>query len=756
MEDTQDVQKWLEMIATYENTFKKWESRVDKILKRYRDDTRDRGQTGAKFNILWSNVQTVIPAVFSRLPKPDVSRRFRDNDPIGRVASLLLERALEFEIEHYPDYRAAMENSVTDRFLGGRGVSWVRYEPHFGAPDDGFQITEDADEAENEQAQEEIKYECAPVDYVHWKDFGHSIARTWEEVTAVWRKVYMMRPALVERFGEDIGNKIPLDTKPEELKKSQSDGDYQALIYEIWDKESGKALWVSKSLGEIVDERDDPLDLENFFPCARPLYATLTSDSLEPVPDFSLYQDQARELDTLADRIAGLIDALRIRGVYDASAPELSRLFTEGDNNKLIPVNNWQAFAEKQGLKGAIDLVDITPIAAALVEAYKAEEQIKNQIYEIMGIADILRGSTDPNETLGAQKMKGQFGCMRLRAMQNKVVQFATELLRIKAEIMCLHFQPETLVKIGGGDQLSPDDQHMIPQALQLLKNEPLRNFRIEVSSDSMVQLDDTQDKADRMEFLKASGSFLQQALPVVQESPQIAPLLVEMLKFGVTAFKVGKTIEGQFDHIMDGLEQAQKNPQPKPNPELMKIQAQSQAQQQEMQFKAQLDQQQMQMEMQAEQHKQQLQAAQIQQQNEIEAQRAQLQAQHQAQLDQMKMQHEATLEAQRIQLDKYKIDLDSATKIEVAKIGSQPGIDEATDSAVQTIVGDLSNNVAQLHQQLQDSHTQAIQAIQQVADQARQPKEIVRDGSGRAVGIKHGDMVTPIKRDPSGKVIGV
>ena len=52
---------------------------------------------------------------------------------------------------------------------------------------------------------------------------------------------------------------------------------------------------------ELIDERDDPLGVEGFFPCPKPLYATTTSDTLVPVPDFVLYQDQAMELDILSD-----------------------------------------------------------------------------------------------------------------------------------------------------------------------------------------------------------------------------------------------------------------------------------------------------------------------------------------------------------------------------------------------------------------------------------------------------------------------
>src|SRR5476649_1351368 len=107
-----EAQQWIKTIAVYEREFKKWEQRTTKIVDIYRDKTSDSRRTGARFNILWSNVQTAIPAVF---------RRFRDNDPVGRVAALLLERGLDFEVEHYPDYRATMRCGVQDRFLGGRG-----------------------------------------------------------------------------------------------------------------------------------------------------------------------------------------------------------------------------------------------------------------------------------------------------------------------------------------------------------------------------------------------------------------------------------------------------------------------------------------------------------------------------------------------------------------------------------------------------------------------------------------------------------
>ena len=758
---------WYKTIMGYERSFKRWEARVDRIVKKYKDDSRYDRNPNARFNILWSNVQTIQPAIFARLPRPDVSRRFRDNDPIGRVASMMLERALEFELEHYGDYKSAMNNSVLDRLLGGRGVAWVRYEPHIvgeeadmaeGAPEDGYSVTEDTDEAETlegmeNESQERIEYECAPVDYVHWKDFGHTVGRTWEEVTAVWRKVYMSRPALCERFGEELGYKIPLDTKPDDLKQSykSDDGVYEALIYEIWDKETGKVLWISKSLGKILDERDDPLQLENFWPCPKPLYATLTTDSLEPIPDFVIYQDQARELDVLCDRIDGLINALKVRGVYDASASELQRLFSEGENNTMIPVHNWMAFAEKQGMKGAIDLVDLAPFANALMSCYQAMEQVKGQIYELMGIADIQRGQTDPNETLGAQIIKSNNAAGRLKTQQHAVVDFATSLLSIKAQIICNHYTDDTIIKISGAKQLSPQDQQLVPQALQLLRNEASKNFRIEVTSDSMIYQDEQQEKADRMAFLQAVGGFFQQAVPMVQATPELAPMAIEMLKFGVTAFKAGKQLEGIIDETADKLrEQAKMSEgQPKPlPPEVQKMQmqmqieqakmqatqasdaAKAQAEAQKLQMEAQLETQKMQMQMQLEKAKQEYQAQENQLKFQLETQRNAADREMELKVAQMKMMTERNTQVLLAHIN-------NGAKIEVARIGADESGGQAAYMHEEDMAQAMQNPMETVASAINNNSNQMAMMLAEMMNKLNQPKQVVRGPDGKITGVQ-------------------
>jgi hypothetical protein len=548
---------------------------------------------------------------------------------------------------------------------------------------------------------------------------------------------------LVERFGEELGGKIPLDTKPETSKsfnEKMGEGAKEACIYEIWDKTSGEVIWLSKSMGRILDTKADPLKLENFWPCPKPLFSTLTTDSLIPIPDYVLYQDQARQLDTLADRIDGFIQALKVRGVYDASEPALGRLFTEGENNTLIPVKNYMAFAEKQGMKGSIDLVDIAPIAAALQSSYQAMEQVKGQIYEIMGIADIQRGQTDPNETLGAQIIKSNNAAGRLKTMQHAVVDFATELLCIKAQIICNHFTDDTIVKISGAMQLSDTDKQYIQPALELLRDEAAKNFRIEVTSDSMIFQDEEQEKADRMAFLSAIGGFMQQVIPAAQSVPEMTPMLMEMVKFAVTAFKAGKGLEGIIDQTADDFRkqyEATKGQPKKPTPEEQKMQMQMQIEQAKMQaaqVKAQqdmqLEQQKMQMQMELEKAKQEYQAQENQLKFQLEDQRNRQQAELDLKVAQMKMMTERNTQVMLAHIN-------NGAKIEVARIGSDDSDGAMAYANEQDMAQAMQNPMETVANAINNNSNQMAMMLAEMMNKLNQPKTVVRGADGKIVGVQ-------------------
>jgi hypothetical protein len=278
---------WLGQIESYEQQFAPWGKRSKAIVKRYRDDRKNQNTVAAaKFNILWSNVQTLSPAMYASPPTPNVDRRFQDDDDLGRYAALVLERSSSFYVKD-DNFDKIMKQVVLDRLLPGRGTAWVRYCPVF---EEKIQTTDDT---YSEDVEEELKTEDVVIDYVHWQDFGHTWARTWQEVRAIWRIVYLSRAELVKRFGDDIGNKITLDSEQKNKDgASVSESGKKATIYEIWDSAKKQVVWINKSYPEVLDEKDDPLRLRQFFPCPEPLYATLTNEDLIPSPDYTQYQDK--------------------------------------------------------------------------------------------------------------------------------------------------------------------------------------------------------------------------------------------------------------------------------------------------------------------------------------------------------------------------------------------------------------------------------------------------------------------------------
>lgn len=673
-------QYWHSQMEQAQKSFDKWMTKGKKVVKRYRDERDAIEGQKRKFNILWSNIQVMSPALYGRGAKPEVSRRYMDQDPVGRLASTMLERVIEYEVEQFPDFDAAMRGVVEDRLLPGRGVAWIRFAPNMvteepqdspeqEVAEEGSQITGKAEEAPGER----VDSARSPCDYVYWEDFLHSPARNWEEVWWVARWVYMTRDEGVERFG-DVFKNVPLDSeepvndwKDNAAKKASLDK--KAKVAEIWDKRSGTVCWVAKGYPQELDRRPDPLKLEGFFPCPKPLFATTTTGSLIPVPDFCEYEDQAAELDTITNRIAMLVKACKVVGVFNGEYKELQRMLNEGIDNKLFPVTAWAALAEKGGLKGAVDLLDISKIIQALQQLYLSRDQVKTTIYEIMGISDILRGSSEAQETLGAQKLKAQFGSLRLRNSQGDVARFASDLFRLKAQLICSLYPPELIVEMSGILN-TPDgqDQNTVMQALQMLKDSTVRDFHICVESDTLAQVDEQAEKEAATEVTTAIGTFLKEALPVVQSAPEMLPLVSEMLQFTLRRYRAGRALESSVEKAMKAIEakiqQAAQNPQP--NPEMAKLQAEQQA-----------DQARMQADMQAE-------SARLQMEQQAEAQRMQMEAALEAQRLQMEQQAQAQAMAMDARFQEFKALLEAQTKIQVAEISAGATLNAQQISASQ------------------------------------------------------------------------
>jgi hypothetical protein len=745
---------WHDQLENAAKVFEKWERRGHKIVKRYRDERDAVEMPRMKFNILWSNIQVLMPSLYGRQAKPEVSRRYMDQDPVGRLASTMLERVIEYETTQFNDFDSSMVNAVQDRLLPGRGTVWIRYEPVIvGQP--APEIENELLEAEEpqvsnaEEGGESIDAAHSPVDYVYWSDFEHSPARTWDEVWWVARAVYMTKEEGVERFGDVFKNVGMTSQNTDDDSTNQmtvkTSFERKAKVFEIWNKRTLKVCWVAKGYPQALDERDDPLELEGFFPCPRPLMATTTTGTMIPIPDFCEYEDQAQELDNLTQRIYMLTKACKVVGVFNAEFKELGRLFTEGIDNKMFPVTSWAAMSEKGGLKGAIDMMDTSQIVMTLQQLYAAREAVKQSIYEIMGISDILRGASKAQETLGAQQLKANFGSLRLRSSQGDVARFASDIFKLKAQVICKFYPPELIVEMSGVmNTADGQDPQMLQAAIQMLSNSTIRDFHIAVEADSLAQIDEQAEKQGAQEAIQTIGLFLREAIPMVAQAPETLPMASEMLLFLVRRFRAGRGLESAVERAMKALQdkadQAKQQP-PAPNPEQMKLQAQGQTEQMKMQAQSQSDQMRMQAEAQMAQAQAQLDMQMQQAKTQAEMQLAQMKAEFETVKQQNEMQIKAREMAGREEYDRWKAELDAATKVLVAQIGAKAGLDQAAMSAQmaasEEIDATLGDGMSEAINRLADMHGQTLGQISGVMQAISAPKRIIRGPDGRAAGVE-------------------
>ena len=558
------AQYWQMELDSSDQSEKDWRERGRAVVARYRDERETDGYgTGLskQFNILWSNTETMKGALFARMPKADVRRRYSDNNPITRQVAIVLERALQYGNEVYSADKP-IKAAIEDYLLPGRGVVWVVYEPIFVK--EKIQV-ESLDEFGNmvmiDQEEERIADQRCYFDYINWEDYRESPAKRPEDVYWKARRHLLTRDELIEKGFKNAKN-VPLNWSPEPTEGYQEEYSEifsRAEVWEIWDKYSSKRFFISRGYNEVLAEDDDPYELENFFPCPDSLVAIRTNETNVPIPEFTLYQDQADELDRITTRISNLIEGLKRRGIYDASVPELSHLADAGDND-FVPSENFAQLAAKGGLQSVFQQEDIAPIAQVLQGLYQQRNQILDTIYQITGISDIIRGSTKASETATAQQLKAQFGSMRMRKKQSEIAEYIRDLFRLKAEIIAEHYEPETLAAMTA--------LTITPAMMQIMRDDKLRGYSIDIESDATIFTDEEEEKKTRIEFLSSFGAYLQQAIGIANQSPALTPLAFQALRFLMGAWKVGRTFEDVIDRTEAQLtQQAQQALQAGPQP---------------------------------------------------------------------------------------------------------------------------------------------------------------------------------------------
>ena len=597
------ARRWSVELAASRDALKDWWARGDKVIDRYLDERKSDEGARKRLNLFHGDVETKRALLYGNPPRVRCRRRHADaDDDVARVSAEMLERILNTDIDRDGDgFVESLGLARDDRLLPGLGQVRARYtvemedQPEVPAQRGpcptcrgaGQSMTMDGQGTECPTCQGEGEVELAPAvpaqqvkadedvetDYVHWRDFLWSVGRTWDESYWVAFEAEMTRDALEERFGsvewmKDRIDSVPLESKRKTDDDKKADDPWaRACVWEIWNKDDKKVYWFVEGFDTVLDIKDDPLGLEGFFPCPRPMMANTTTRKQVPVPDFAIAQDLYNEIDDLYHRIWTLTDAAKVRWVYDqTNAPNLGRLL-DSNENEGTPVDGWAAFQERGGLKGAIEflpLADVANAIAVLSEKLREKIVLKDQV---TGIADVMRGAASGGATATEQRIKARFGSTRIQAAQDEFARFTTDTQKLRAEIIARHWDVATIID-RSNIMRTPDGQYA-QQAAELIKQDAAA-YRIEVSSDTLSMTDFDALKGDRVEFLTATASFLAQIGQIAAAAPQAAPYLLEFLKYGISGFRGAAQLEGVLDRMVGAAQQAAKQAemaaqQPKP-----------------------------------------------------------------------------------------------------------------------------------------------------------------------------------------------
>ncbi|PLP58247.1 hypothetical protein CYK37_15130 [Mesorhizobium loti] len=512
--------KWLERIKAAEADEKTFldDAAVATAIYRAKGAPKTDGSSDTApfdFNILFSNVETIVPAVINSAPAPDIRRRFGADDPVARDFAQLLERAISVQIDD-SRLQSELEAMAQDGFLAGRGVVRLRFMSDFvGGETSDKELTEiaeaggtAADEGESRvrdgaghDAGSGVEYEAGngtrheasvasnglrngandiansagasgdagrePTEAEHlanerivfeavsWRDYRHGKAKRWDQ-----RPWEAFRHSIAcDDYGRFVdGGLVALQADDAD---GTDDGDHE--VWEVWDRKSRTVLFISAGDGKVLKKVSDPLGLSGFFPTATPVQPIEVNGNLEPVNPFSIYRRLADELDTTTKRIRVITRQLKVKGWYGVSPTDVQAVL-EADDNEFVPITDAEVWAKNGGLQAAVLFWPVERLIVVLSQLYGLRDQTKQAIYEITGISDIVRGASNAAETYGAQQLKSQWGSLRIHKMQRMIERASRDLFVMMAEVIPAKFSPQTLQKMTDV-QLLPSPQDLTPVA---------------------------------------------------------------------------------------------------------------------------------------------------------------------------------------------------------------------------------------------------------------------------------------------------
>lgn len=633
---------WRAQLEAYDNAAKSWRKDIDDAFEEYLNGKRDSKAERVYFPLFWSCVRTIQPALYSRTPVIVTEKTFKEmRDNVARLAAVMLERLGKYAVKTSGFDRTMnlavthfiMAEKVTNRVLfesdidekvtrkeyqkvsapiegpDGHLMTNTRYYDDAGQEYAG-EIIEDQSGAYTEETEYDIRHLQCTTEVAHYKDYRHTAnARHDDELDWMSFDTQMQREEVREAFGDvadeltytPMGTGREKESKEEELKGLPT---HYATITQIWNKPKREVYYLCKGYSKWLKHKNnpegkDPLKLRRFFPCPAFMLGTYGADSMFTAPAYVQLKDFIDQVHGAFDRLRRLILGLRKVGAFDASKDGLDVLNSITDEAVFVSINGLE---EMLGPNGSLDrLIHFFPtdkIAQGVNELKTAIMEFEQKVYDLWGIPDIYRGITDPNETLGAQQLKGKHMSVRFSVLQREVQRLARDTIEIMCDLYLEKCPESKLAEIMGIQFMDPvREQPYFAQALALLKSDTERCLRIDIETDSTI----TQNMNADIEQKNYLAKTLFEGIGALRDiDPVYLPAAIKAVELGVKSLQQGKLVEQEFEEVVDAtLQRAAQPQQPPPDPALIKVQAQMQLEQQKAQTQAQLAQQKAQQEIQ-------------------------------------------------------------------------------------------------------------------------------------------------------------
>lgn len=549
--------------------------------------------------IYYSNVSTLHPNIFFKTPYIEFSRRFKAlNDPVSRRACEIAEMLCEYNLE-IQDFAEQCDDAVKDYLVCSRGVLWntvyaeykkdqilVDFNVEIGSyvylDNNEYVLVKDTDVKKDEASGAEyieidtVDHVKVVAEHVLWRDFMHTPAKQWKDVKEVYRGLYLNQYEISSQFGKKALDKISFDFTADssgdvERKIEMSNGSGNlAKIWEKWHLPTKKRYFISDGSGEIIGEKPPTLDFTGFFPCSCPVLGVRNEDSLLPYPDSFFIRLQLNDSHEISSKKSEFREMLKLTGVCNEKySDEINRIKT-AKNGQYVSVGNWMTLLQTGGMASNVENMPIVDIVNALSRLDFETESVKKEIFEITGISDLDRGITDPRETLGAQDMKSDKSGLRLGKRRQKVNRWLQKTLRLNAEAMLELAPDQQIIDVAGLDMTNEIDV----EALQLLRDDRLRTFKISIDTDSMLQPEDEKKKQGKIEFMNMANQTFNTILDYKERAPEMIEAVSATMMMVLREFSSGREVEDKIELAVNNSIQQIKdrlaNPPPPPPPDPM------------------------------------------------------------------------------------------------------------------------------------------------------------------------------------------